>query len=551
MTFKERLELTVEVAGDTAKSWWQGFRDEVSAAEGPLGKVKAAGAGMMDGLKNNAMPILAGAGAGIAAFALDAAGKFQSAALDAKALADTMGTSIENGSRLNAIFKPLGIEVGDAADVFNNLAGMIASGDTALSDLGVTIAKDKDGRTDLNETFIRIVENVGKIEDPAQRAAAAAKLFGEEGARQFLPLIEQSDQLRKNLADVSDQKVIDEDELAKAEKMRDTQRAIEGILQDVTMQVGELAAELAPAVELGAKLTGWLVKLGDTKIPFTNGEMDLWTGGLTGILNTSVSIDSKMADLKWSTADWGAAAVAAAREAKEGQDAAAEAIDGVKDAHELAADAAAEQARRVVEQDMAYQGLFGTLDRTDALLNLGQQFDDTRAKIADAYTAWETGAADADQKTREAWQSQNDLKRSVAEYAQEVLKLPAERTTTLLAKIDQGEADYVEQYLNDIARYREVAMVPSVYDPNGQVKHGNGYAYAAGTYPDLPHPGGRARVGEHGPEDLYLPPGTMVAPNHDPGRFGGGDTYVTIYAPAGYSADDIAEAQRRWARRNG
>lgn len=277
-----RITVVLEALGfDGASKQVKGFRDSVAEADGVTGKFKAGASSAFDTLKSAAGPAALAAGAALVGFGIKAVSAFTDTALEADKLAKSLGTTIENGSRLAAVFKPLGIEAGDAQDVFNNLASMVNDGDAALAQFGVTVATAKDGTVDMNETFLRTIEAVGRIEDPARRAAAAAKFFGEEGARQFLPLIDQSAKLRDNLAGVSDQQVISEKELKKAEQMRDAQRAIDQAVDKVTLAVGGLVAELAPAIEDAAELVETMTALGNISLPGTGGEISLWTGPLS------------------------------------------------------------------------------------------------------------------------------------------------------------------------------------------------------------------------------------------------------------------------------
>lgn len=60
--------------------------------------------------------------------------------------------------------------------------------------------------------------------------------------------------------------------------------------------------------------------------------------------------------------------------------------------------------------------------------------------------------------------------------------------------------------------------------------------------------GGLFRVGERGPETLFLPAGSAVQSNGAP--FGGGST-INIYMAPGSDGDDVVRALNKWQRRNG
>ena len=106
-------------------------------------------------------------------------------------------------------------------------------------------------------------------------------------------------------------------------------------------------------------------------------------------------------------------------------------------------------------------GLRGDIANDQSAIDLADQFDQFRASAVDAYTATAEKAADAEQKQRDYQSEINATKEAVIDYATEVLNLPAERVTQLVAMIDEGAADQVEALLNNIARNRFVRFSPS------------------------------------------------------------------------------------------
>jgi hypothetical protein len=259
-----KIKVIIDVVGDKASTSLRNFRSDLTSTEGAFGKMKVAGSAAFDQIRANAGNFAMAAGAALVGFAAKAVGEFQKVALEAGNFAASTGMAVENASRWTAVVKPLGVELGDLQDVFNNLAGLIDTNDAALQQLGVTIAKDKSGRVDMNETVLRIIESLGRVEDPAKRAAMAARFFGEEGSRQFAPLIEQSAKLRDNLAAVSDEKVIDSGELKKAREFRDAMLELRQKTEDLAMTLGE---SLVPTLTDLAEVAGSLGDVLGAELP--------------------------------------------------------------------------------------------------------------------------------------------------------------------------------------------------------------------------------------------------------------------------------------------
>lgn len=127
-------------------------------------------------------------------------------------------------------------------------------------------------------------------------------------------------------------------------------------------------------------------------------------------------------------------------------------------ADRLTAQAAAYLAGALTDQERAYQELVDGIGDDQSLLRLVDQFDRVRASAEDAFIANATGASDAAQKTRAYQQDLNEMRLSVAAYAKDVLGLPTEAITEILADIDERGVAAIEAYLNQVARERTAVI---------------------------------------------------------------------------------------------
>lgn len=231
----------VGAAADSSKL--SGARGKFGAVFDELKSSSPAAGSALDGVTGKlsvGIPTAAGAAAGaIAAFALDGARDFVETAKSAQNLATTMGGTTEQSSRWLEVLRPLGVELGDAQDIFGNMASLVQSNDAAFAQLGVSIARAEDGTVDMNETTIRVVEALGRVKDGSERAALAQKLFGEQGSRQFTPLIGKADELRDSLNGVSGAFVITEAEAKKAGETEADFRELTAAIREMKLELGQ------------------------------------------------------------------------------------------------------------------------------------------------------------------------------------------------------------------------------------------------------------------------------------------------------------------------
>jgi hypothetical protein len=175
-----------------------------------------------------------------------------------------------------------------------------------------------------------------------------------------------------------------------------------------------------------------------------------------------------------------------------------------------AADALRRETRAQIE---ALKALSAQIDGDTALLDLQDQFDDVKLKAKEAWIANATEADNAEQAIRDHERSVNDLKQMVIDYGTEVLNLPPEQVTAVVAQLDEGNVNDVERELEKLARRRAIWLDirPSTFSPGGSRTQFN----ERGTNAARP---GLSVVGEGGPEFTYLERNTKVFSNGESGR---------------------------------
>jgi len=179
----------------------------------------------------------------------------------------------------------------------------------------------------------------------------------------------------------------------------------------------------------------------------------------------------------------------------------------------ITADSADEMAaatERVRVKTEALALLLGTLDDDEALLNLQQQFDDLKTQAEADYAAVAAGSMTAEQAARNHELKIIDLKKSVADYATEVLGLPVEQVTDIVANLTEANVAAVESRLNFLARNRNVNITVDGQIADSSLRNlVEGRGLAAGTPSASP---GVHLVGEQGPELVNFRGGESVTP---------------------------------------
>jgi hypothetical protein len=436
----------------------------------------------------------------------------------------------------------IGIEAGTVESALGKMNKTLGASPQLFTDLGVEIAKTGTGATDVNGTFLNVVDRLNAIEDPAERARVASQLLGK-GWQGMAELIGQgSAELKASLAGVADAQVIDEDELAKAREFRDRMDEVRDRLDAVALAVGEavvpVLGNLADAAGVAADAFGvlntTLVEDGEASVSLTSGYgdfIDLFKTKWNKVFGDEApaAMEATITSMKYGTEAADEMAAMYAERLVPSADAVATSIGQVDRSAQDFTDEArrAEEATR--DLDDAYKTFLGSLDQQDA-------WDGFFEKMYVYHS--ETGRSA--QETR-------DYTRDIAEMVMALENVPPETKAQMIATLDAGNIAAIESRLNQLARNRVVSIGGQLVggglrnEMEGRMQErAAGGPVTAGT-PYI--------VGERGPEIVVPGRSGTVIPNN---RIGvGGGVNVTINMPPGSNGHDVVAAIQQYEKRNG
>lgn len=251
-TIRERLVYAIDIVTDRANAGIKGFRQSVGEADGAVGKFKAGAASAMSTVQANAGTLALAGGAALVTFGTKAVNAFQDTAIAAGKFSDATGLAVEDASRLQEVAGDVGVEASAIEGAIVRMNAAAAKGD--LADLGVELQRTSDGAVDVNATFLETIRTLNGIKDPTERALAAQKIFGR-GYKEVAEIIfDSADNVATKLGEVSESKIIDQDELRKAREFRESMDNLNDALQDIQLAAGEalvpLLSDIADAIVL-------------------------------------------------------------------------------------------------------------------------------------------------------------------------------------------------------------------------------------------------------------------------------------------------------------
>jgi hypothetical protein len=570
------IKVVIDVVKDSASTSLASLKTDLANTEGAFGKMKVAGTGAMGAIGPAIASGAAAAAGALVAFGVKGVAAFQDTALEAGRFSDVMGGTSEEASRWLAVVKPLGVEMGDLSDVFNNLAGLVDTNDQALQALGVTIAKDSSGRVNMSETVLNIVEALGKVEDPARRAALMAKFFGEEGSRQLAPLVAQSEKLREKLAAVSEAKVIDAGELKKAEEFRDAMKKLSDQGEDLALTVGESLvpvltdlAEVAGSVSdaLSIELPGG-IKVIDAMIePFASKFRDLAKaiqlakGEVLELEGPAAIIADRLAANAAETALVTAetqTSTAAYSEFSRGMiDAGGNVVDFDHTLVDMGKEA--DRSRDAIER------MSGSVSRLQGLLSDRDAYDN--AIRAQNELIWANQIAIDTAKNQKATEeekataldaSKEALRRSIDEtltYIDTVGGIPPSQETIIKAFLDEGKLAEAEAWLAHLARARTAVITAKGQGSLGFMKDDAGGHIPSGEIHEVAEKRAEFVNGVliAGPADVTsgAQTGRILGSMRSAPATGGGGMNIVINMPPGANGQDVVNAIRKYERTAG
>jgi len=450
--FVERISVIIDTKVDGAVGAVKKFRGEVAAADGVIGKFKAGWSSIATSVKANAGAMASGAAVAFGVFATKAVNAFQDTALAAGRFSDATGIAVDDASRWIEVADDVGVSADTLQGAFAKMNKSIADGKATWSEFGVEITRTADGTVDANATFRDALTTIGAIVDPTLRAKAAQEVFGRSYG-EVAELMEMSaEDLQAALESVGDEQVIDDDELKKAKKFRETMDEVSDALKAVQLWAGQafvtvvnfLDSATDKAYRFGVEIrrsfdddahANW--KIIDA---FDDAESAAANFDRTLLTNAKSMDDVRKIVMDLTGSEHAANLVAL--EWKKSQDELNKVMDP----------------QPIEDINAAFSDLLDTLSDEEKFNDAKDGFDDVAAAAQEAWVASAAGADDADRKGRAYANTLADLKRKVIDYAASVEGVPAERVTKIIAAIDRGDLDAAELAFNNLARDRTVTI---------------------------------------------------------------------------------------------
>lgn len=236
---------------------------DVKDAQKGLKEVEGSTGGLIDKIGGIGGAAAIGGGA-LAAFVAKGIGDFKDLGIEVGKLHDTTGIAYEDASRLIEVFGDLGISAEDVQGSISKMEKKLGANQAAFQKYGVTVQHTKDGQVDANATFLNAIDALNAMEDPNKRAAAGADIFGKSWGNMAEVIAQNGDQLRTNLAAVSDAKIFDEKKVNDARDLREAFDTVKDAGEDLFLTIGK---SLAPVI---AKLAPTLAKVVDAAGPLVD-----------------------------------------------------------------------------------------------------------------------------------------------------------------------------------------------------------------------------------------------------------------------------------------
>jgi murein DD-endopeptidase MepM/ murein hydrolase activator NlpD len=470
--------------------------------------------------KANVGAFALGASAAVGAFAIKSIASFQNTALGAGKLRDALGVTAEEASRLQEVADDLGIGVGALESTMGRMNRTAAQTPDKFAAIGAELAKNEDGTTNVTETFLSTVDALNQIPDATVRAQASQEIFGRSWQDIAELVAAGGDSVRESLASVEAGKIVDDAEIERARKFRDTLDNLKGVAEELAIEVGgalvDALDDMAPALQATAEAAGLAVRalgglfgiaenvgssIGHALSPW-NREVRM-SNNLTSLAfqiteAAAASFDKELLkgkhsfqEVRQAALDHGQTMEAAniiALEWKATQDELGRTIHGLTQAETYTVEAT-EELKHITELTTAvmdeygrkahfaademnnlrndYSKLRDELSNRSDFLGIAGAFDDIQTAAEEAYIAAVSGADDSEQKNRDWELSILSAKDQVLAYGESIEGLPERTTTDIIALIDAGKLDEAERRLNNLSRPRDVAIKPFVINTGG------------------------------------------------------------------------------------
>lgn len=579
-TLAERLSIIIDATGVGAISEFKkvgsAAKSEMAAADKAMSGTRKEGGLLSKGLSKlgldsidtgAAMKAGLAAGATVAATAIvkfgrDSISAFSDLTEEVSSFKRVAGGTAQSASLLVGVMGDLKIDTNNGAKAFQILSKNIETTPSKLSAIGVEVAKNKDGTTDLAGTLLNVADAYTSTNDQAEKNVIAMTAFGKSG-QALVPILERGrDGIKDLYAAVGKHELFSDSDLEKGKQFRramnDLSDAFEGF-----------------ELEAGKKLVPVMTNVIGTFTSFLETVDDVGKSDFGKIVAEDINHITG-ANAKWQQeiekrqeAEKKAAGIT-----DKAAEAAAAGYDSVADAEA----AAAEEALKYAEaSEKANQALLDTpgnaLAVANSLLDLEQDLADT----AEKQKAYNDAVREFGPKSAEARQANLDLQRQilstkgdVISYAEEQARLnghtgnAADQARGQLTALMALEKQFPEMTAPIEAYIAELLKIPGTVrtyvnvrtvDSGGRRGLNLGMEeYATGGM--VPGPKGSPHLAiVHGGEYVVPAGGAPLASNGD--TLGGSVTQnFTINVNGGLGGGHeigqaVVDAIVRWERRNG
>ena len=458
-----------------AKAAFANFKTDVGNATGAMGKFKAGSNAALGAVKANAGALAVAGGAALAGFAVKAIGQFQDLALASGKFADATGLSVENASRWTEVGGDIGIGADSIQTALGKMNKTLGTTPELFKELGVDVVRTDSGLTDVNGTFLAVIDRLKEIKDPAERARVAAQLLGKgwQEMAQFINL--GSAELQKSLDSVSGAQVISDKELKKAKEYKETSEDLGDIWKSFVITVGGAAVSVVNDFREGT--SSW-EGFGNS---LSRGVVGQAVSKITGLFNDNEE-----------------QAKATAKEAKRLGDAYAgyvgSRLEESRQQFALLNGELEDQDGELSTLTEEWQKFLGVLDTEEAFANLEESLGAVYEAGIKAFGGGAEEVAKYEQEVR-------DHIRAIADLAT-ALSLTFGEQNRLKIYVDTGDLAAADEYL---ARIQRGFGVDLGFGVGIQGKRANGGPVSGG--------GASYLVGERGPEIFTPSSSGMITPN--------------------------------------
>ena len=305
---------TADVTVDVESRGLDKLQDAMGALPGHLGNIASAlGPGGT---------VVGGVGAlvgGLAAAADHAADM----AVSARTMSELTGDSVEDVSRLQAVWQTTGADVNDLNDIVLQMVGVLQSTPDLAAKIGVNL---QDGATG-GERFVQVMEKLRDHTGSAsEKAVLMSQLLGEEGARQGAKLLAVVDDIGASMEAIPQGLIISDQDVDQAIEMKNEMAEMTAEFQAISVELGQ---SILPLMTQFVDITGKIAR----QLPVGKGETIFGFGArdedaINGIIGSAGELEKQYTRIGDSSfklaADFGRTTEAADKNA--------EALEAVSDA---------------------------------------------------------------------------------------------------------------------------------------------------------------------------------------------------------------------------